>query len=421
MLQPPAQKGEARGHVLAGVTTLAVETSRSTRIHQLDGLRGVAMLFVFIGHFAPIWARLVPRNGSASFFLRLVYADATLGSSFFMLLSGFFGYGSLMRGKREFGEFMRGRLWRLYPLYLIMTAVYVAGAILIPKMSKLPGDPRHAAIFLLETLFFLPGLLPIKPLMDVAWTLSFVVLFYFIECAFSGSFKAWRVRRVARFALLLGAAAAWAAWGDFSRWWEPRTTVFWIGMALWEAIDGMSGHRQTWATRLVTPAVGIAIGGVLLRTALMLDKPDTGVVSLMLLRAAITSVVLFWFVWVACFGPEWWKRLLSSSQLRKLGAASYSFYLTHGFAVKAFRFGVVPWLGPAVAGTESVFWMSQASGLVLAIMIARIVYRFVENPLSKLALRAVRPAAGASVANATRHVEVITSLTTHARATLGAG
>jgi len=380
---------EMRGRDLAGVASLPVRDINVKRVHQLDGLRGVAMLFVFMGHFATIWTSIVPHKGAADFFLRLVDADATLGSSFFMLLSGFFGYGSLMRGTRGFREFMRGRLCRLYPLYLIMVAVYVAGSILIPKMSKLPPDPQRTAVFMLETLFLLPGLLPIRPLMEVSWTLSFVVMFYFIEAALAGLFKAWGLRRETRFSIFLLAAVAWAVWGYFSGWWEPRTTAFWIGMALSEAIEGMSGQQQTWAVRLVTPAAGVAIGGLLLRTVLMLEKPDTGVVPLMLLRTAITSATLFWFVWVAYFGPEWWKRLLSSSQLRHLGSASYSFYLTHGLAVKAFRFGIVPWLGPAAASTEVVFWMSQVSGLWLAIVIARIVCRFVENPLSKWVARPI--------------------------------
>ena len=353
------------------------------RLNQLDGLRGIAMLFVFLGHFATVWTQMVPPKGTADFFLRLVDADATLGSSFFMLLSGFFGYGLLMRGKRGFGEFIRGRLWRLYPLYLIMSTAYVVGSILIPKMSKLPADPSHTAVYLLESLLLLPGVFPISPLMDVAWTLSFVMLFYFVEGAMASLFHAWRIRRTARFAIFWGLAFAWALWGGCTAWWEPRTAIFWVGMALSEAIDGITGERLQVASRLVAPAAMIAVIGVCLRTVLGFLKPDWGI-ALGLSRTMITSATLFCFVWVAYFGPEWWKSALSSWRLRQLGAASYSFYLTHGIAVKAFRFGIIPLLGPALAASGPVFWLSQLMGLVLAIAIARTVYKYVESPLAKL-------------------------------------
>src|ERR1700692_2910002 len=112
----------------------------------MDGLRGIAMLFVFLGHFGPVWSNLVHPKGAAGFFLRLVDADATFGSSFFMLISAFFTYGSLMGGEKDFGKLLRARIWRLYPLYLIMTVVYVVGSIVFPKMSRLPANPHDTAI-----------------------------------------------------------------------------------------------------------------------------------------------------------------------------------------------------------------------------------------------------------------------------------
>lgn len=48
------------------------------RLHQMDGLRGVAMLFVFMGYFGTLWTDLVHPKGGAELFLRLVNADATL-------------------------------------------------------------------------------------------------------------------------------------------------------------------------------------------------------------------------------------------------------------------------------------------------------------------------------------------------------
>lgn len=368
------------------------EPPRSVRLQQLDGLRGIAMLFVFMGHFSTLWAPLVPPQGAAHAFLHLIQADATLGSSFFMLLSGYFSYSTLLQGRKGFRDFLQGRICRLYPLYFLVSCLYIAGSLLIPGMSRLPLRPLDAIGFIVANLLFLPGVFPFPLLMEVAWTLSFIVLFYFVAGAFTQLVRLCRLARVERIVFLLAAAAVWALLGNYAGWWPVRTNILWVGMALAEAVDAMSGNRTGLATRLVAPATTLALLGVLLRTALMMSMPDTGRIPIELLRNVFTVTALFAFSWVAHFGPEWWKRLLSTSLLRQLGAASYSFYLTHGITLKIFRFAVIPWLG-TVAAQPAAFWVCQILGLVISVTIARIVFEFVENPLAvRVKAIFVRPA-----------------------------
>lgn len=351
------------------------------RLQQIDGLRGVAMLFVFFGHFSCMWLQYPHAQGAVDTFLRVVEADATIGSSFFMLLSAFFTYGSQMRAKRGFADFLHGRLCRIYPLYLVVMAVYVVGSFAFPKLSRLPADPADAAVFLLQTLLFLPGLIPVRPLMDVAWTLSFVMFFYFVAGILTRVFRRIALPRRQRFACLVVLALGWAFVSSITGRYEPRTATFWVGMALWEVVDAMSGERLKWAIRMTAPAVVITIAGVALRTWLMVNASTLGLPHLMVWRFLITAVTLSAFVWIAFFGPAWWKSLLSGPRLAMLGAASYSFYLTHGFAIKAVRFGMIPLAGEAVS-TQSFFWASQFVGIGLAILIARISYVRVEQPLA---------------------------------------
>jgi peptidoglycan/LPS O-acetylase OafA/YrhL len=167
-------------------------------------------------------------------------------------------------------------------------------------------------------------------------------------------------------------------------WWEYRTAMFWVGMIVWEIVDEVSSKHVPWAVRMTGPATAIVILGAIGRTALMLEKPDTGMIPLMLCRTIITAITLSAFLWIAYFGPVWWKRVLSADQLRRLGAASYSFYLTHGFAIKAFRFGVIPWLGSA-AHLTVVFWIGQLVGLIASVAIAVAVHSMVEEPLANVA------------------------------------
>ena len=231
------------------------------------------MLFVFMGHFGSRWTLQVHPSGSVAFFLRLVDADATFGSSFFMLLSGYFAYSTLLRGKRRFGEFLRGRLRRLYPLYLVVTAVYLLGFMGLPAMSRLPADPRDAVVYIAQNLLFLPGVLPIVPLMEVAWTLSFIVFFYFIDGAVVNVFRRFQTPPKLRILLLAAAGLLWALVTCFTDYWPPRTCVFWVGMVFAEVVAAKPKVRDNWTSRTTMPAVLIAVLGVAVRTELMLEDP----------------------------------------------------------------------------------------------------------------------------------------------------
>ncbi|MCU1330457.1 MAG: acyltransferase-like protein [Bryobacterales bacterium] len=348
------------------------------------------MLFVFFTHFGPLWTETVGVGGAAHWFVRIIEADATFGSSCFMMLSGFFAYGTLRRRSRTFGNFLAGRLRRLYPLYVIMVVIYIAGCFAFPSLSKLPTEPLPALLFIVETLLFLPGVFHIRLLLDHAWTLSFIVLFYFVEGAAVALFTRWQLSRLSRFGLIVLAGAAWAVAGDWLHCWEPRTAAPWVGMALWEGLDGMSTRVRTVAIRLNVLAVVLAVVGGLARTMLMLHRPDTGFLSLLMARFLLTTVTLFSFVWFAYLGPQWWRSVLSLSVLRSLGAASYSYYLTHGFVVKFFRFILIPWMGPA-AHEPAVFWTSQFVGIAMSVALARLVFLTVEEPIARFHLRSREP------------------------------
>ncbi len=364
----------------------------SRRLHQMDGLRGIAMLFVFLGHFSNVWADLAAPSGSGHFFLRLVDADATYGSSLFMLLSGFFAYGSLRRGS-AFGPFFKGRLLRLYPMYLLTVCLYLGGCFVFPRLSKLPADPVEALQFLVGNLLLMAPVFHTRLLVDVSWTLSFVVLFYLIGYAVVRCFRSLGTRRIFRFCTLVVAALLWAWVGERMGYWEPRTAIFWTGMAMLEAVEGYSSTRPLQAARLVPWALLLFLAGVAGRTLLMLERPDTGPIPQPILCFAITSLSLAALLWVSRFGPEWWKQLLSTRWLLQLGAASYSFYLTHGLTLKLFRFFIIPKLGLA-AYLPQVFWVSQLLGLVVSIVVARIAFVLVEQPVSELAFRGLQRQAG---------------------------
>jgi hypothetical protein len=67
---------------------------------------------------------------------------------------------------------------KLYPGYLAVLTAYVVIALLMPELSKIPHDPAPAIAYVLANLLLLPGLLPITPIVTVAWSLSYVAFGY---------------------------------------------------------------------------------------------------------------------------------------------------------------------------------------------------------------------------------------------------
>jgi peptidoglycan/LPS O-acetylase OafA/YrhL len=171
------------------------------RLAVLDALRGVAAMAVAMGHHAGLWR---PLNVGSTFFLAV---------DFFFALSGFVlaeAYGPKLDQGLGVGAFMRLRLLRLFPLYLIAT---VLGWIWLALLLSSPGWPAVSGLRVAGTLLcsalMLPShwrLLPgyygqaLYPLNTVVWTLAYELVgnFLMVLC--------WR--RMTRFRLLGVMAAA---------------------------------------------------------------------------------------------------------------------------------------------------------------------------------------------------------------------
>ncbi|MDE2334337.1 MAG: acyltransferase [Rhodospirillales bacterium] len=148
---------------------------RSTRhFLGLDGLRGVAALFVVLLH------------ATAPFGLNGAIPHAELAVDFFFLLSGFVithAYEKRLLSALSLGGFLRIRLTRLYPLYLlglvIGVAVYAGRTALIGHTAAGPD----VAIAIASNLLMLPtvairrrGWADIMPFDIPAWSLFFEML-----------------------------------------------------------------------------------------------------------------------------------------------------------------------------------------------------------------------------------------------------
>ena len=104
----------------------------------LDGLRGIAAIAVVARHAPFLWGEHGP-TGALS--------ESYLAVDFFFVLSGFVlahAYGSRFQHGLSNAAFMRTRLLRLYPLYLL-ALVFSSGVVAI-QIGVGKADPRAAAV-----------------------------------------------------------------------------------------------------------------------------------------------------------------------------------------------------------------------------------------------------------------------------------
>jgi peptidoglycan/LPS O-acetylase OafA/YrhL len=144
-------------------------TTETNRFVGLDGLRGIAALAVFLRHV------------SSSDVLPLGY----LAVDVFFMLSGFVlthAYRVQIAGGLGLVDFMRLRLVRLYPLYLLGTLI--ATALTISEMLRWHSiEPMAFVVTLTSALLFLPTPPQLSldhhllyPLDAPAWSLFFELL-----------------------------------------------------------------------------------------------------------------------------------------------------------------------------------------------------------------------------------------------------
>jgi len=146
------------------------ETSRHDRFLLLDGLRGIAAMFIVQRHIEPLLGKALP--------------SSYLGVDLFFALSGFVlahAYGSALRdGRMSVAQFMIARFLRLYPLYgvalLLMIAycvwMYLAGRPVMADEYVVPGELAGAIV---TGLFFLP----------TPFTISFNAALFLVHPAWS--------------------------------------------------------------------------------------------------------------------------------------------------------------------------------------------------------------------------------------------
>src|SRR5260370_15444203 len=130
---------EPTGLNAAGRAPIERARASGERLPVLDGLRGAAMLLVFLNHAIDAPFGLEPAATRADAFVRAIAQAGWIGVDLFFVLSGFLITGILLDTQDEprwWSNFFRRRALRVFPLYY---RVLARGFVLLPLMVHMAG------------------------------------------------------------------------------------------------------------------------------------------------------------------------------------------------------------------------------------------------------------------------------------------
>ena len=333
-------------------------------IIEIQYLRAVAALMVVLFH--SVWQ-----------LYRMNYAgpDVSMlsaGVDIFFIISGFVMV--YISGQRTMtpASFMRDRIFRIVPLYWILTLFIAAVGVLVPSVLQSSAfDPGH----LLASLAFLPAVHPVNggifPTLQLGWTLNYEMYFYVIFAA------CLLLPDRARIAGVLGALAALTVLfslgsGTTSAFYaNPIVFEFGFGVVLgwlYRSHPGLFAVGRPGSAALLGLIAGFLLLG--LGYALWPEVPR-------LVRVGLPSLLIVAATLVAAGGPR--RRVWPFGVL--VGDASYSLYLSHTITLSALGQLARRLVGETPGLAFHLLFMAAA--VVICVAVALLVHRHIDVPLQR--------------------------------------
>jgi len=232
--------------------------------------------------------------------------------------------------------------------------------------------PVGSLYHVIASYLFVPdarGVGEVRPVMALGWTLNYEMLFYVM---FSIALMTPIRFGIAWLSCLMAMLALSHGFIDPSHipvvfWTDPLILEFLFGVYV--ALIYRAGWRLGAGTALLVSGVGL-IG------FLRLSTPWDDAALPVFLRSGLPAAVM---VFAAALGPSAPTNRLTTS-IVLLGDASYSLYLVHPFVLRPAR---AIW-AKAVAGHLPI-WLFVPAAVAACVVVAVIVYRRVESPLTAFA------------------------------------
>jgi peptidoglycan/LPS O-acetylase OafA/YrhL len=366
-------------------TALPAEHS-APRYHALDGLRGVAALFVVLYHIG--WVNHITpyrffRNGYLAVDLFFILSGLVIASN----------YAERIRSSADVIHFLRLRFFRLYPLHAVVLAAFVVlevvklialrGFHVAPGIdAPFTGQNSLGALVANVLLIQAWHLFPSYSYNGPSWSISCEVAAYLLFAAWAGTGALRRRSFYVAGLILTGICYLWLA--DIfhapaaaMQWGVPRALAgFFLGVFIWRYIPSQTISLTARARSVAQVILLVVIVSILGSR----------------LGAAAVWVIPFFAALIAMLQSDDGivARVLLTNPIQLLGRWSYSIYMIHSLVLvsldiafkRVFKWSLAVPEAPA-AGTEINVWVGDALllGVLAAILVLALVgFKFVEEP-----------------------------------------
>jgi exopolysaccharide production protein ExoZ len=376
-------------------SVLEIAPAGQKRYLAMEGLRGIAILMVFVCHYDVLVRENLNLPVSIVSFGSIIGRMGTGGVDLFFLLSGLLIYRSALRTDLNYKQFIKRRAVRIYPTFLTVFAVYLLLSVTLPSLTKFSAQGWQLVRAVLVNLAFLPGFLNVKPIVSVAWSLSYEWYFYITAPIVVRCLRLRDWKRSKRVSLLAASAVIYiilsalgpqisAVVGVPIYRFHVRLVMFLAGMLVFEILE--SGWLTARAHLWEWVAIGFAASGLVVLCMIEIAHGPGSLASIYTPRfEAIRCVVL-----IAIFMPitlfalgqnNMVNALLVKPGLRWLGNISYSYYLVHTLAIDAVKVLVVR--SSFLQKTPLLSWVFLFPlSLTLSIVFGLALFLLIERPFS---------------------------------------
>lgn len=360
----------------------AAQHGTGARILPLEGMRGFAAFLVFFVHIAALLRPYAQPHSALEKATQFTGSMGVTGVDVFFIISGFLMYGILMSKPIPIVPYLRRRVHRLYPVFLCVFAIYLVLSYLDPAKSRIPTGARAEVSYLLANLAMLPGIFAIKPMITVAWSLSYEWFFYLLLPFMIWALKFPRRTAKQRIMIVLSLCLAQFALCGVHLSARPRLIMFGVGICLWEIgthwdLKRFLGYGGE-AFAIVLAAASFGWVGL---HVFQMDLMPSGRMSILLSDTPILFFGLFPFALYSLYFNGVLNRFFSIGPLRWFGNISYSYYLIHGLTIHGVAIIANRVLGQHPISTVpflTLLILSFAATLVSAVVL----FEAIEKPLS---------------------------------------
>lgn len=375
-------------------------------IPALTGVRAIAAFLVFFHHFNQL---------DFPFPLRRTLNEFHMGVTMFFLLSGFLicmrYYDTCELSENWFRKYIKNRIARIYPMYLLLTLVTFGLYFLFGGEASVLNGFNTPIVIMLMNVFFLRGFFDDLKFTGVGqgWSLTVEESFYFLAPLFFMQMKKNKkaIVYLPLMLLLLGSILVlifrnFSFYGFFGNFtfmflytFFGRCVEFFIGMGLALIILKTNEKDRKYPVFTILGILGIA-GSIGIMASIPLNGIEYGLYHPIgiITNNLVLPIGIAFFYFGLIKETSLIRKFLSTATMQLLGKSSYIFYLIHigviaNFAKVWTRSGVDAFYG--WLETSGYDWLSEHLNdsvlfigivFILLNLVSILLYKTIEEPVN---------------------------------------